>query len=63
MQEERIYVVPVMVVLRCDCGGEMKPTGTVLTVHPPLFPHRCEKCGHETTAKRDYPRIEYEEKK
>jgi hypothetical protein len=33
---------------RCDrCGqGYMKPTGFVLAVDPPLFPHRCTRCGY-----------------
>ena len=44
----------------CQCGGEMVPTGMVLTVHPPLYPHTCDQCGRSANAGRTYPYTDYE---
>ena len=51
MAEKRTEVRTIMVRLMCDkCGeGEMKPTGVALMSHPPQYPHKCDKCGAETT--------------
>lgn len=43
--------------LECACGGELKFTGTVLTCNPPLFAHRCNKCGAGRNAKGTFPRV------
>lgn len=63
--EKRTEVRTFMVRLMCDkCGeGEMKPTGVQLLSNPPQYPHRCDKCGFETTIRggKAYPRIDYEE--
>lgn len=65
MAEKRTEVRTFMVRLMCDkCGeGEMKQTGVQLLSNPPQYPHRCDKCGSETTIRggKTYPRIEYEE--
>lgn len=29
----------------CECGGKFKFTGTVFEVYPPLYGHKCNKCG------------------
>lgn len=54
-----------MVRLMCDkCGeGAMTPAGIQLLSNPPQYPHRCDKCGSETTIRggKTYPQTEYEE--
>ena len=45
---------------KCECGGEMRPTGLCLTMKPPLFPHTCNKCGKTETYNVTYPYIKYE---
>ena len=49
---------------QCDeCGkGWMRATGVMLTVDPPLYPHRCTDCGHEQNMDICYPHIEHREK-
>lgn len=37
------------------CEGMMAPTGEMLTVNPPLFKHRCIKCGDVKFLPRNYP--------
>lgn len=49
--EERLY---------CYCGGEMKATGTVFTVNPPLYQHECTKCVNIVSHEESYPRIVHE---
>jgi hypothetical protein len=51
MAETRKPVNMVEVDRTCDqCGvGKMRPTGDCLTVHPPLFRHTCDRCGHRVT--------------
>lgn len=42
------------------CGnGDMRPAGACLTVNPPLFPHKCNVCGHAETYPVAYPCIDY----
>ena len=45
----------------CDiCGGEMKAdTAVVLAVYPPLYPHKCSKCGATKDLREMYPTIKY----
>ena len=59
--EVRTYQVRLMCE-KCD-GGEMLPTGILLTSNPAQYPHRCNKCGHEDTPRggKSYPRTEYDE--
>ena len=47
---------------RCDdCdNGYMKPTGTVLTTYPPIYPHRCDRCGAVKSFSVSYPYMTYE---
>jgi hypothetical protein len=42
--------------------GYLRPTGMVLTVNPPLFPHMCDNpnCGYGETFNVNYPRIVHE---
>ena len=46
----------------CDhCGdGELFHTGEVLTVYPPLYPHRCDNCGKDSSLDRPYPYEHFE---
>lgn len=39
-----------------DCDQEMKPTGYVLTSHPPQYPHKCP-AGHKANLPHSYPRL------
>ena len=66
MYEERVEVVQVMVILRCECGGEMSAcSGVALMTNPPQHPHVCNKCGVKShvAGGNIYPYIKYEEKK
>ena len=40
---------------QCDCGGEMESTGLMLSVDPPLYPHRCSECNATENFKQAYP--------
>lgn len=57
----------VQVDYRCDwCRkGHMRPTGVMLTVNPPLFPHRCDndQCLKVENLDRTYPLIEHRKKR
>lgn len=47
-----------MVIMKCDkCGtGKMERNGnTVLTSNPPLYPHKCDVCGHDESYPVAYP--------
>jgi hypothetical protein len=58
-----IPVKPIRRRLICDkCGGEMSPTGSVLTTNPPQYPHECN-CGSVRVERDYYPCIIYEEAK
>lgn len=40
--------------------GYMRPDGDkILLKCPPLFPHICNKCGHEMNLSERYPTIRY----
>lgn len=43
----------------CDCGGQMKATGIMLTVDPPLYPHKCTLCGAVENLDERYPTIRW----
>lgn len=54
-----------MVIQKCDkCGiGRMERNGNMIfTSEPPLYPHKCNNCGHEEcyTVAYPYQNIEYE---
>ena len=54
----------ILVNYECDvCGELMKSTGSVKLVFPPLYEHRCPKCGEEINLDKSYPTTEYEELK
>ncbi len=57
--EKKNQVIAYEVDNECECGGKMRPTGTCLTMNPPLFPHVCEKCGKGETYNVCYPYIQY----
>ena len=48
--------------LMCECGGEFKSTGIVLTSNPPQYPHACNSCGKQITKWECYPYIKNEKK-
>lgn len=56
---KRIY--PYRIERKCGetCDGHMRPVGMMLTIDPPLFPHRCNKCGRQENFQTNYPHIEY----
>src|ERR1700745_1893322 len=37
------------------CDGTMMPTGEILQVAPPMFKHRCLKCGDIKYLNRNFP--------
>lgn len=43
-----------------DCNVEMEFGGVTLTTYPPLYPHRCPKCGTTQNLNNCYPCISYE---
>lgn len=59
MAEKETELRTFRVKMFCDCGGEMKPTGMVLSSHPPQFPHQCSLCGMRATYDKSYPHLEY----
>lgn len=61
-QEVSTEVKTVVVRMKCECGGEMKPTGECLTSYPPQYPHVCDKCGKKATYHIHYPDLRYENK-
>jgi hypothetical protein len=42
-----------------ECGGAMEPTGFRYDTCPPMYPHKCVKCGHGENLDKVYPAIEY----
>lgn len=59
--QQKVEVKTYEVHLMCDCGGEMRHTGMVLTSNPAQYPHKCEKCGAtETRFDEIFPHIVYE---
>lgn len=61
-QEVSTEVKVIVVRMKCECGGEMKPTGQCLTSYPPQYPHVCDKCGKKVTYRIVYPDLRYENK-
>ncbi len=60
MSEKETEVRSVRVALECNCGGNMKFTGTELTSYPPQYPHKCEKCGKTKNVRgKTYPYTKY----
>lgn len=59
--EEKTEVKTYSIDMKCDsCGaGYMRPTGLVLDVAPPLYPHECN-CGAHTNYKVRYPYLNTE---
>jgi hypothetical protein len=58
--ELRCEMTPIEVDRACSCGiGRMRPTGTVLTMSPPLYPHACNRCGKGENYEVQYPYMEY----
>ncbi len=37
----------------CECGGELKWEGTVMTSYPPQYPYTCIKCGKRFVYRTD----------
>jgi hypothetical protein len=62
MPIQRIYQKPYKVIWICDkCGdGIMEYSGISYSTNPPMYPHKCSKCGNPETVDNIYPRIEYE---
>jgi hypothetical protein len=52
---------PVEVKAYCECGGELRPTGTSRLMSPPQYPHVCTKCTLVYAFTKIYPTIEYRE--
>lgn len=42
-----------------DCDGEMKYTGSIHPMHPPLYIHKCSKCGLKADDYAQFPRIAF----
>lgn len=60
MGEYRFEMKPYGVRYKCECGGEMLPTGTMLLVDPPKYPHKCEECEQSINLSEKYPAIRWE---
>lgn len=45
----------------CDCGKELKYTGTGFMSNPALYEHECSACGIRYILHRCYPATEVEE--
>ena len=62
--EEAFEVRPIGIRYKCEfCqDGEqiVDPKGAVLTSMPPLFPHKCNKCGKTMHLPKTYPYIYWE---
>lgn len=67
--EQRLETKTYVIIQKCDKCREGKMMVdennmlTLLTSYPPLYPHKCDKCGHEENYNVVYPyqQIEYEE--
>lgn len=59
MKEEVREVKTYKVIARCECGGQMKPTGVVLSTYPAQYPHVCDRCGQTETYFKEYPTYVY----
>ena len=60
---ENITAIPAKIIMGwhkleyvCDeCEGNVVSTGTVFTVNPPLYEHKCEGCGTMYKFRKVYP--------
>lgn len=61
MPREQQPLRPILVDYHCDsCGnGHYRPTGMVLSSHPPQYPHRCDSCDEARTFHTEYPALRY----
>lgn len=41
------------------CDGEMLPEHYVIDSYPPIYPHRCNKCGCYAEYNVSYPTVRY----
>lgn len=61
--EHRTPLTPYLVTKTCEkCGaGEIKATGDMFPVHPPLYEHRCTnaECGEIEKHRAAYPRVQF----
>ncbi len=55
MKERRMESKTYIVYADCDCGGEYKWNGLVLTSNPPQYPNICNKCGDRINVSGAYP--------
>jgi hypothetical protein len=60
MGEERFEMKPYGVRYKCNCGGEMIPTGKMLMSNPPQFPHECKECREVVNLKEKFPTVRWE---
>lgn len=60
MKEVKEEVKVFRIHMYCECGGEMLPTGNVLSCWPERYSHQCNKCGSIDSYIDKYPKIEYE---
>lgn len=40
--------------------GKMRPTGVCLASFPPIYPHKCTKCGYLENYHQTYPYMTYD---
>lgn len=59
MKEEFQEIKTYRVIARCECGGQMNPTGQVLSTYPEQYPHFCDSCGKTELYLKTYPTITY----
>ena len=57
-------VTPYILTVRCEqCGSGMYKYDTdqniTLRTRPPMYPHKCQRCGHVKNFRCKYPRIVY----
>jgi hypothetical protein len=61
MAEREAEVKTFVIQYICDtCNtGVMKPQELMLTVHPPLYCHKCDNCEATKNFDEKYPRVVY----
>ena len=58
MGEIKKYLQPVEIRYVCDdCGGDVVPTGEVLTSESLKYKHKCNKCNKEYIFNKSYPHM------
>jgi hypothetical protein len=62
--EETRELVTVEVIMRCECGGEMRKLSHVQEWPNPnaKYPHKCTKCERQEMFSKVYPAIEHKVK-